>query len=183
MSNATQIEFMSKNIEIKARLTKRSAVEPLVARIADSGPEVLVHEDIFFNTNHGRLKLRIFDDSQGELIYYERENQAGPKISTYSRLVVERPRDVRALLSSAYGIRGIVKKQRRVYLVGNTRIHLDEVEGLGEFLELEVVLTPEEQPIAGQKIAEELMTRLGIQNADLVDCAYLDLILSQAKAA
>ena len=87
------------------------------------------------------------------------------------------------MLSSACGIRGIVRKQRRVYLVGNTRIHLDEVEGLGEFLELEVVLTPEEQPIAGQKIAEQLMTRLGIRNADLVDCAYLDLILSEAKAA
>src|SRR5207245_396819 len=115
---------MSKNIEIKARLRERSAVEPLVARIADSGPEEIVQEDIFFNTSHGRLKLRIFDESRGELIYYQREDRAGPKISSYSRLEVERPREAQALLSSACGIRGIVRKRRRVYFVGNTRIHL-----------------------------------------------------------
>jgi len=174
---------MSKNIEIKARIKDKRALEARVVRIADSGPEEITQEDVFFNTTHGRLKLRIFDEDGGELIYYERENQAGPKVSSYSRLLTDRPRDIQEMLTNACGIRGIVRKQRRLYLVGNTRIHLDEVEGLGAFVELEVVLAPDQEPSAGQKVAEELMNRLRIRKTDLVDCAYLDLVLQQAAAA
>jgi predicted adenylyl cyclase CyaB len=174
---------MSKNIEIKARIRDRNALEARVLRIADSGPEEIAQEDVFFNTKRGRLKLRIFNENDGELIYYERENQAGARLSIYSRVVTDRPRDMQEMLSSACGVQGIVRKQRRVYLAGNTRIHLDTVEGLGDFLELEVVLSTDQEPSAGQKLAEQLMNRLRIQQTDLVECAYLDLILLQTNVA
>jgi predicted adenylyl cyclase CyaB len=171
---------MPRNIEIKARIQERRTLEALVAGLADSGPEEIAQEDIFFNTRHGRLKLRIFDEHRGELIYYEREDQAGPKVSSYSRLPTNHPSDIREMLASACGISGIVRKQRRVYLLGNTRIHLDDVQGLGQFLELEVVLTPDQEPLTGREIAEQLMNRLGVQKSELIECAYVDLVLSRA---
>ena len=80
------------------------------------------------------------------------------------------------MLKLAYGIRGIVRKTRYLYLVGQTRIHLDDVEGLGQFMELEVVLKEEQSNEEGQKIAEDLMSALGVERGDLIDGAYMDLL-------
>jgi len=169
-----------RNIEIKAKLSDRRSVEKRVAGLADSGPETIRQEDVFFHTRRGRLKLRIVDARHGELIYYERADRRGPKLSSYIRVETNRPAEMRAALSNACGIRGIVRKRRRVYLVGNTRIHLDEVKGLGAFLELEVVLSARQSPRAGRRVAERLMRRLGIGKQSLIDGAYLDLILRGA---
>jgi adenylate cyclase class IV len=66
-------------------------------------------------------------------------------------------------------------------MVGNTRIHLDEVEGLGSFLELEVVLGPGESMEAGVATATGLVTELGIQESDLIQTAYIDLLESKGQ--
>jgi predicted adenylyl cyclase CyaB len=76
----------------------------------------------------------------------------------------------------AYGIRGVVKKNRYLYMVGQTRIHLDEVEGLGHFMELEVVMREGQSDAEGQAIAEDLMRRLGIREDALIEGAYMDLL-------
>ena len=112
----------------------------------------------------------------GWLIYYERENCSGPKPSNYFISETPDPNSLKIILSSVLGIRGIVRKQRFLYIIGNTRIHLDEVEGLGTFLELEVVLSGGDSLEQGQTIAAELMTTLGIQNTDLREGAYIDLL-------
>jgi predicted adenylyl cyclase CyaB len=174
---------VARNIEIKARIADQRAVEKRVASLAGSGPEEIRQRDVFFQTRRGRLKLRIFHARHGELIYYERADRRGPKLSTYVRAETNRPSAVQAALSRACGVRGIVEKRRRVYLVGKTRIHLDDVAGLGTFLELEVVLSPREKAREGQRIAERLMKRLGIRKQSLVDCAYLDLILRSSRKA
>jgi predicted adenylyl cyclase CyaB len=122
------------------------------------------------------LKLRIFSDDRGELIYYERSDQAGPKRSQYFISRTGEPRQLLIVLESAFGIRGIVRKKRWLYMVDNTRIHLDEVDGLGSFLELEVVLSPGQRTEDGQAIAAELMAKLGIVETDLVSGAYIDLL-------
>jgi predicted adenylyl cyclase CyaB len=83
------------------------------------------------------------------------------------------------VLSAGLGVRGVVRKRRLVYVVGNTRIHLDEVEGLGSFLELEVVLSPGESLEAGVATATELVRKLGIQESDLIQTAYIDLLESK----
>jgi predicted adenylyl cyclase CyaB len=171
---------MPRNIEVKAKLLDRRSIEKRVAGMADSGPEEIRQRDVFFHTRRGRLKLRIFDARHGELIYYDRPDRRGPKLSTYVRVPTKCPAAIQAALASACGVRGIVKKRRRVYLVGNTRIHLDEVEGLGAFLELEVVLSARQSPRRGRNVAERLMNRLGIGRKSLIDCAYLDLILRGA---
>ena len=73
-------------------------------------------------------------------------------------------------------MRGVVRKTRYLYLAGQTRIHLDDVEGLGQFMELEVVLRPDQTDAEGQAIAEDLMARLGIRKEDLLEGAYMDLL-------
>ncbi|MFN2187221.1 MAG: CYTH domain-containing protein, partial [Candidatus Promineifilaceae bacterium] len=81
-------------------------------------------------------------------------------------------------LESALGIRGIVRKRRWLYWVGNTRLHLDIVEGLGAFVELEVVLSTGQRIEEGEAIATSLMERLGISKGDLIEGAYIDLLES-----
>ncbi|HET9912673.1 MAG TPA: class IV adenylate cyclase, partial [Anaerolineales bacterium] len=82
----------------------------------------------------------------------------------------------------AYGIRGFVRKTRYLYLVGQTRVHLDDVEGLGQFIELEVVMREGQSDAEGQVIAEDLMERLGVARSDLLEGAYMDLLESSAES-
>ena len=151
-------------------------MEKRAAALANSRFKVIRQEDVFFRVRKGRLKLRFFGPRRGELIYYEREDRAGPKPSEYVRFPTNRPRELQQTLAKALGIAGIVRKTRHLYLVGNTRIHLDEVEGLGQFLELEVVLSARQTPRQGRRIAERLMEQLGVKNTELISGAYVDLL-------
>lgn len=132
--------------------------------------------DTFYTVPHGRLKLRTFADESGELIHYERPDRLGPEESHYVRVPISDPVAFHGLLSDALGVRGIVRKRRTIYLVGQTRVHLDEVEGLGTFLELEVVLAENQGTHDGHVIASELMDTLGMPERTLVSEAYIDLI-------
>ena len=174
------IHPMPRNIEIKARLTSLSDVESRTARLAQQGPRLILQEDFFFNIPQGRLKLRKFDAAHGELIYYEREDTLEPKESFYLRSATAEPDALVETLTAALGLRGVVRKQRTLYLVGQTRVHLDRVENLGDFLELEVVLEPDQNPEAGAQVAQALMHSLGIPPEALVRGAYIDLLEAQA---
>lgn len=169
---------MKRNVEIKAKVPDLGAVRRIVESFADSGPMELEQEDTFFACPRGRLKLRRFVGcTQAELIYYERPESSGPKESRYLVHPTADPDGLRDVLTAALNIRGVVRKRRTVYLVGPTRVHLDQVEGLGEFVELEVVLLPEQDLAQGAATARELMVRLGIAPDQLIDRAYLDLLL------
>ncbi|KAI5703007.1 hypothetical protein M8J75_006659 [Diaphorina citri] len=118
-------------------------------------------------------------DQNSELIYYSRPNQDGPKLSSYSKVNFPDTVDVKALdevLSKACGRIGVVKKIRHLYLFGQTRIHVDRVQLLGDFMELEVCLESEQKLEEGEKIAQQLMEKLGVHKDDLVSCAYMDLL-------
>ena len=171
---------MPRNIEIKACLTSLAEVEAHTAPLAHQGPLLIIQEDFFFNIPHGRLKLRKFNAAHGELIYYEREDTLEPKESFYLRTATAEPDALVETLRAALGLRGVVRKQRTLYLVGQTRVHLDRVEDLGDFLELEVVLEPEQTPEAGAQVAQVLMQSLGIPPESLVRGAYIDLLEAQA---
>ncbi|HET9862648.1 MAG TPA: class IV adenylate cyclase, partial [Steroidobacteraceae bacterium] len=102
----------------------------------------------------------------------------GPKESFYLRTPTSSPENLRESLSLAYGQIGRIRKYRTLFLVGRTRVHLDRVEGLGHFLELEVVLVDDESAEQGVREAGELMEKLGIQPEQLIDGAYIDLMLA-----
>ncbi|HTY49638.1 MAG TPA: class IV adenylate cyclase [Steroidobacteraceae bacterium] len=170
---------MPRNIEIKARITGIEAIEPRVAAVADAGPITIDQDDTFLRCEGGRLKLRTFSATQGELIFYRRIDQPGPKESFYLRSPTAEPESLRECLIRAHGQIGRVRKQRTLYLAGRTRIHLDRVAGLGDFLELEVVLEDCEPAETGEREARTLMARLGIEPSQLIEGAYIDLLRGQ----
>ena len=167
---------MATNVEIKARIENLHLLRERVEALSESPVELIIQEDIFFHAPSGRLKLRILAPDQGQLIFYRRENAAGPKRSEYFISLTAEPDTLRNVLAKALGVRGIVRKKRWLYWVGTTRIHLDEVEELGAFLELEVVLKDGQNTEEGEAIAFDLMSALGVIERDLVQGAYIDLL-------
>jgi predicted adenylyl cyclase CyaB len=167
---------VARNIEIKARVADIDALAKIVATFASEGPIVIQQDDTFFRCAAGRLKLRAFSPTEGELIFYRRADQSGPKESFYVRSPTQSPHALREALTLAHGQVGRVVKERTLFLVGRTRVHLDAVQGLGSFMELEVVLDDDETPETGVREARELMARLGIEPSHLVDVAYVDLL-------
>lgn len=167
---------VARNIEIKALVDRLDPWLVKAKALADSGPTELSQDDTFFSCANGRLKLRAFSSSAGELIFYRRPNSAGPKPSTYWIVPTSSPDSLREVLTLSYGQVGRVRKTRTVFLIGRTRVHLDRVEGLGNFIELEVVLSEGEPTEAGVKLAEELLARFGIGTEQLIEGAYIDLL-------
>ncbi|XP_045130207.1 adenylate cyclase CyaB-like isoform X1 [Portunus trituberculatus] len=173
---------MPRNTEIKARVHDVAKLHKIAAELSQSSGEVLHQEDTFFNAQQGRLKLRVIKDKKEELIYYERPDQEGPKCSDYvkvDRKAGELSGDIKLLLSRSLGIKGSVKKTRTLYMVGQTRIHVDKVENLGDFMELEVMLNDDQSLEEGETIAKDLQEKLGVKEEDLLTGAYMDMILKK----
>ncbi len=167
---------MPTNIEIKANVRDVVELRRRAEKLSDKDVQIITQEDIFFYVPKGRFKLRVLTPNKAQLVFYERPEREGPKRSEYEIFDTNEPEKMKSLLSRAFGVRGVVKKVRRLYMVGQTRIHIDEVAGLGFFMELEVVMRPDQSEAEGQEVAEMLMTDLGIQKSDLLEGAYLDFI-------
>ena len=171
---------MARNIEIKAAVADPAALHRRAAALATAGPYVLEQHDTFFECSRGRLKLRRFADGAAELIFYRRPDAVGPKTCEYERSPVADPDALSGVLAQAWGVRGEVRKTRTLYFVERTRIHLDQVEGLGDFMELEVVLGAGESIAQAEREAERLMAALGIADSDLLEGAYIDRLSGNA---
>lgn len=167
---------MATNIEIKARVDDFEAFRARAQALSDRAATLIAQEDTFFNTAKGRLKLRMQGPGRGYLIYYERPDRGGPKRSDYHLAETHDPENLKTALALALGVRGVVRKTRYLFMAGQTRIHLDDVEGLGYFMELEVVMQDGQSEAQGQAIAEDLMRRLEVRKDALVERAYMDLI-------
>lgn len=170
---------MPSNIEIKARLTDLQATQRLVEAIADGPPQTLQQTDTFFACTHGRLKLREIGDGSGELIAYDRADVAEIKQSDYEISHVPDADALKEVLRRALGESVVVEKTRLLYLIGQTRVHLDRVTGLGDFLELEVVLAPGQSATAGQQVAASLLQQFQVERDDLLATAYADMLVAQ----
>ena len=167
---------MARNVEIKAYAGNWWEQQRLAAELADGPSETIHQEDIFFIAPHARLKLRIFSETHGHLIAYRRADQAGPKQSEYEISETDQPRTLERTLAMALPIFGKVIKTRYLFMVNRTRIHFDEVQDLGRFIELEVVLGENESTAAGEKEAQHLTDSLLIKRSDLIQKAYIDLL-------
>ncbi|CAB3760691.1 class IV adenylate cyclase [Paraburkholderia solisilvae] len=168
---------MARNIEIKARAPQFDLLRERAAALSPDAPLIFRQHDSFYDVPRGRLKLRQFDDgTPAELIFYQRDDRDGPKVSYYTRSPVTNPEAMHALLATALTTRCLISKERHVYLVGRTRIHLDRVDGLGDFIELEVVLAQDDDEEGGEAEAHEMFRKLGVPESDLVAVAYVDLL-------
>jgi predicted adenylyl cyclase CyaB len=169
------MDAMARNVEIKARIESPERLEAIVRSLSDSGREIIEQDDFFFRTPDGKLKLRIFGTQGGELIYYDRLQSRPPQLCRYRVVKVDDPYVLKEILSSVLGGAGRIRKVRAVYRVGQTRVHVDRVEGLGEFVELECVLEDDQDEGEGRRIVLELMKKLGIDERELIRCSYIDL--------
>jgi predicted adenylyl cyclase CyaB len=170
---------MARNIEIKARAPQFDLLRERAAALAPDAPLIFRQQDFFYDVPRGRLKLRQFEDgTPAELIFYQRDDRDGPKVSYYTRSPVTNPEAMHSLLATALTTRCIVTKERHVFLVGRTRIHLDRVDGLGDFIELEVVLGQDDDEDGGEAEAHAMFKQLGVPESDLVAVAYVDLLSS-----
>lgn len=165
---------MPRNVEIKAVVRDKRALLARARRLCGA-PERLKQEDLFFPCPNGRLKLRLQTPGPSYLIAYVRPDRKGPKTSRYLTAVAPKPAALAACLRAALGTGRVVRKTRLLFLSGRTRVHVDSVAGLGDFLELEVVLRRGEGAAAGRKEALRLMARLGVRTPDLLKGAYSDL--------
>lgn len=176
---------MAHNIEVKARCRNLDQLTAKVEALADGPGVKLAQRDVFFNVDGGRLKLRVesMDGAtpQGTLIAYHRDNCPGPKRSQYELVAVPDYDQLEKALGLVPGVRIIVEKTRMLYMVGQTRVHLDRVNGLGDFLELEVVLRGDQSEVEGERIADGLIRQLNLETTDFVACAYANLLLDQSS--
>lgn len=165
-----------RNIELKARLTDPEAARQTAEALATKRQGVQQQVDTYFLCLHGRLKLRQIDGLSSQLVWYARPDRQGPKASDYRLVPVSNPETLKAALTAALGVQCVVEKRREIFLYHNVRIHLDEVTGLGSFLEFEAVLGPEVDDTAGRAQVDELIRRFAIGRADLVSGSYSDMV-------
>lgn len=169
------------NLERKLRLD-REDFESVRRRLGAIVPLTAMSQvDTYFRTRHGRLKLREIAPAAGEpsaeLIAYERPDRTGSRWSSYHRLPLA-PAQVaplRAALISVLGFRVDVHKHRTIGVIGRTRVHLDEVRGLGRFVELETVTGDPADRSAGAEI-DAVMAMLGIEGAEEIAGSYADIV-------
>lgn len=170
---------MARNIEIKARIDSVDALLPVARALADGDAERIEQDDCFYVVPHGRLKLRRFADGSAELIHYHRADNEKARLSDYVRVPVPDAAALHQALARGLGEAGRVIKRRWLLMCGATRLHLDRVDGLGDFIEIEVVLRDGQSEAEGRAIAEDLMLRLGLRDAPRVAGAYRDLLAAR----
>ncbi len=164
-----------RNIELKARLRDRATALG-VCEALGADPQGDIHQvDTYFAVPQGRLKLREAWPGRTELVQYFRPDVAGARGCDYQ--LAEMTAEVKPLLAEALGIIAVVDKVRTLHLWHNVRIHVDRVEGLGDFLEFEAVLDEDHDDADGHQKLSMLTERFGLREADLCPQSYLELSL------
>ena len=112
-----------------------------------------------------------------QLIPYRRPDEHGPRRSDYRVIPIADPTGVKALLSELLGVHRVVRKEREIFLARNVRIHLDRVDGLGTFVELEAVFDGSPAAEADERRrVDALLKELGLDGAELVAGSYEGLV-------
>jgi len=169
------------NIEIKARCPDPQAIRAILQarNAAFRGTDQQI--DTYFKVNHGRLKLRE-GNIENCLVYYERENQPGPKQSNVSLIPSTPGSALKEILTRSLGILVVVEKQREIYFIDNVKFHVDAVKNLGSFVEIEAIDiggTLGKDTLLAQ--CREFLELFHIAAGDLVASSYSDLLLSDLR--
>ena len=174
-----------RNLELKARCANLAHAEEIACQLGAAPGGTLHQVDTYFQTAVGRLKLRQTNHGSGELIYYERAEDSAVRWSNYFTAPVADCAALRDVLTRAYGVRLEVEKSRVLYLYRGARIHLDRVEGLGDFLEFEspVQSDSETDSERARLIMRELMSGFGLQPRDAIQASYADLLRDATLSA
>jgi adenylate cyclase class 2 len=169
------------NVEIKAKCNDPSFIRQyLISKGADyRGMDE--QTDTYFNVPNGRLKLRE-GNIENNLIFYERDNQAGPKNSHFHLVKVEDAKGLKAVLTKSNAVKAVVKKKREIYYIRNVKFHIDEVPGLGSFVEIEAGNI--QADLSAQQLREQCdfyLKEFKINESDLIEVSYSDMLLQEMK--
>jgi adenylate cyclase class 2 len=166
------------NIEIKACCRNPGAIRQILKQ-RKALLKGLDHQiDTYFNCRYGRLKLRE-GNIEHHLIHYNREDRAGPKKSIVTLYRPHPDSSLKEILTNSLGILIIVDKKREIYFIENVKFHIDDVAGLGSFVEIEAIDRDGKFDAENlKKQCDEYMKLFGIQSDDLIDCSYSDLLLN-----
>ena len=170
---------MPKNLELKAPLASFSRALRIARALGARSRGVLLQTDTYYRTSSGRLKLRVVNGRAAELIAYARPDTARGRYSTYVVLPVRDHRLADGLFRVLLGVRVVVRKRRTLFLYRNARIHLDAVEGLGAFVEFEVLVTRGKRQ--ARTLFDELVSAFGIDRRRMIAGSYSDILESRSK--
>ncbi len=170
---------MLQNLELKARIPSLPAAIRTAAGLQIHSREFLRQRDIYYNVRHGRLKLRVINSQAAELIFYIRPNKGTSRYSDYIVIPVGDSQSVNKILTTAIGRKIIVDKKRRVFLYKNARIHIDDVQGLGSFIEFEVQVKKGREQ--AKMLVKFLSEKFKIKPSDTEAVSYSDLLMQKQK--
>jgi predicted adenylyl cyclase CyaB len=166
-------------IETKAKCDHPEVIEAILLKNKARYIGIDHQVDIYFDVNNGRLKLRQ-GNIECHLIFYNRQNQAGPK---QSDVVLYKPQDaenLKDILRAANGVKVVVDKQRKIFFIDNVKFHIDKVEGLGSFMEIEAI--DKDNSIGTDRLHEQCkfyMTLLKVKEENLLTSSYSDMLLDK----
>ena len=166
------------NIEIKARINEAARIRNFLLENNAKFIGIDHQQDTYFNVKRGRLKLRE-GNIENSLIYYERADLDGPKNSHFQLLKVTDSKQLKDVLEKSIGIKVIVRKKREIYFIGNIKFHIDDVPGLGSFIEIEASnLNDDISEEALLEQCEFYIKKFEIKPEDMVSNSYSDLLLN-----
>jgi predicted adenylyl cyclase CyaB len=164
-----------RNLEAKFKLFDLAKARKQAEALKYEFKGILLQRDTFFRVNQGKLKLRE-EESGACLIFYGREDVKGLKLSNYEIVAVAEPEKLRTMMSEALGVLAVVKKTRTLLTRDNLRLHLDNVDGLGDFGEIEAVLGEGSSPENSRAVVEQLLSALDISRRKLIDASYYEML-------
>jgi len=171
------------NVELKARIDDPLEAQEICRALGAEDHGEIKQVDTYFTLGRHRLKLREMSDGQSQLIGYSRPDTPEARKSQYRMAPVKAAKTVKSLLSRQWGVKAIVRKTRHLFIwQDRVRIHIDAVQGLGDFLEFEAIVDEEngyDEPAARLDVAR-LQHDFALQPSDLIDSSYSNLILAHA---
>lgn len=170
-----------KNVEIKARCQDP---EILHQKLLDLGADFkgMDHQvDTYFNVQEGRLKLRE-GNIENALISYRRSNQTEAKLSDFKLYRSSEPQQLKQMLLECLGIKVVVDKKRKIFFIDHVKFHIDEVQSLGSFMEIEVTDMEDHRSLEEmQKTCKHYMQLLHIDEKDLLAQSYSDMLKERSS--
>lgn len=170
------------NVEMKARTSDAAKIRNWLLAEGAEFKGIDRQVDTYFQSREGRLKLRE-GNIENNLIYYDRGNESGPKQSDFTLMAVTEPGPLKSILASAMGIKVVVAKKREIYFIANVKFHIDELEGLGNFVEIEA--SNKTHAVALEELHRQCrhyMDAFEIREEDLIDRSYSDMLLENKEA-
>jgi len=166
------------NLEAKFKLDDLERAQKQAEAIGYRYTATLLQRDTFFRVAKGKLKLRE-EQSGARLIFYGREDSRALKLSSYEMVSIAEPEKTRAMMTQALGSIATVTKTRILMMREHIRLHLDRVDGLGDFGEIEAVLGEQGDPEGSRPAVDQLLDALGINRDHLIAISYFEMLKAE----